>query len=376
MALKIIYSFNKRGFEADMLLEELAAASDDFCTFVPFNHDPYLDVNRYIRAQLLDNLYYARDPGLMRMYADIRATIGDLRADALLVDNALPYHPDFLRTLDVFKVMRTTDGPITAYDRDFAYVHAYDQVLFHSPAYSRDMGMAEKLRYVGALDARFWPLGVFSRMYDRIKTEDALFAHPRDIDVIFIGVPHPGKMALLAKVKKAFGSRCVLRGVASAKLNVYNNLMFGFPGWVRPVAFEQYVPLYQRTKIGFNVHNRGDFTVGSYRLFELPANGVMQISDGGEALNSFFGVGEEVVGHNGDDLIDKIRHYLEHDAERKRIALAGYRRAMRDHLMGHRLRQAAAMIEDGVRLKAARGGPGRAPEQHALTAEARRSPAP
>src|SRR4051812_48046000 len=100
MALKIIYSFNKRGFEADMLLEELAAASDDFCTFVPFNHDPYLDVNRYIRAQLLDNLYYARDPGLMRMYADIRATIGDLRADALLVDNALPYHPDFLRTLD------------------------------------------------------------------------------------------------------------------------------------------------------------------------------------------------------------------------------------------------------------------------------------
>lgn len=349
--MKIIYSFNKRGFEARLFQEEIAAASDDRYSFVPFNHDPYVETSRCIRAQLLDNLYYERDPELMRLYADLETMVGDLRADALVVDNVLPYHPEFLRKLKVFKVMRTTDGPISAYDRDFAYVHAYDQVLFHSPAYSRDMGMEEKLRYVGAKDACFWPLGVFSGMYDQSKTASTILSQRRDIEILFIGAPHLTKMPLLAKVKKAFGSRCIIRGVASWKRNLYYNGKFGFPGWIRPVAFEQYVPLYQRTKVGFNIHNRGDYTVGSYRLFELPANGVMQISDGGKYLDSFFKVGEEIVRHEGSDLIDKIRYYLDHEDERNRIALAGYRKVMREDLMKYRMRRAGELIENGIGLK-------------------------
>jgi spore maturation protein CgeB len=350
--MKIIYSFNKRGFEEQLFRDALLRASDERYTFIPFNHDPYVDTRLYLRAQLLDNLYDQRHPGLMRLYADIEALIGDARADALLVDNALPYHPDFLRTLKVFKVLRTTDGPLAAYDRDFAYVHAYDQVLFHSPAYSRDMGMEEKLRYVGAKDARFWPLGLFDAMFDPAQTEETLFAHQRDIDVLFIGAPHLNKMPLLAKVKKALGRRCILRGIATWKHNLYFNVMHGFPGWVRPVRFEDYVRLYQRTRIGFNVHNRGDYTVGSYRLFELPANGVMQISDGGTYLDAFFKSGEEIVGYRGaDDLIDKIRHYLDHDDERVAIARKGYRRVLRDHRMVPRLRQGAQLIEQGMRAR-------------------------
>ncbi|HXH37735.1 MAG TPA: glycosyltransferase [Thermoanaerobaculia bacterium] len=349
--MKIVYSYNKRGFEADMFRDEIAAGSDERYSFIPFNHEPYVETNRCIRAQLLDNLYYAKDPGLMRLYADIEMMIGDLRADALLVDNVLPYHPEFLRKLDVFKVMRTTDGPIAAYDRDFAYVHAYDQILIHSPAYSSELSMEEKLRYVGAKDVRFWPLGVFSPMYDHSKTAETILSQRRDIDILFIGVPHPSKMSMLAVVKKAFGSRCVIRGAATLKQNLYYNAMFGWPGWVRPVAFEEYVPLYQRTKIGFNIHNRGDYTVGSFRLFELPANGVMQISDGGEYLDSFFKVGEEIVRHRRDDLVDKIRFYLDHHDERNAIALAGYQKVMREDLMKHRLRRAGELIEDGIRIR-------------------------
>jgi spore maturation protein CgeB len=136
---------------------------------------------------------------------------------------------------------------------------------------------------------------------------------------------------------------------------VYFNLRFGFPGWIRPVQFSEYVPLYQRTKIGFNVHNRGDYTVGSYRLFELPANGVMQISDGGQYLNHFFEAGEEIIGYRGvDDLIDKIRYYLAHDAERQRIAMNGYRRVIRDHRFRDRMRQAGELIERAMGRQAER----------------------
>ena len=351
--MKIIYSYNKKGFEADYWHREIAAASNERVTFVPFNHDPYVDVSRYLRAQLLDNLYFSQDPGLMRLYGEFRELIARERADTIVVDNAFPYHPEYLRTLNVYKVMRSTDGPLAAYDRDFAYLHAYDHVLYHSPAYSRDLTMEEKLRYCGARNADFWPLSLHDAFYDASKTEETILAHERDIDVLFVGTAYPNKMPLLARVRKALGGRVVIRGNSSLKWNLYFNAKYRFPGWIRPIPFTGYVPLYQRAKIGFNVHNRGDYTVGSYRLFELPGNGVMQISDGGEYLSSFFDVGNEIVGYRGvDDLIDRIRHYLAHDEERKHIALNGYRRVMRDHRFPLRMRQGAELIERGMR----RGG--------------------
>lgn len=347
--LTVIYSFNKRGFEADYWTREIAAASDGDFTFVPFNHDPFLNPSLYCRAQLLDNLYFARHPGLQRLYQAFENLASASRADAVIVDNYPPYHPDYLRHLSLYKVLRVADGPLSAYDRDIPYLHAYDHVLYHSPAYSRDMGMAEKLHYCGARRADFWPLALFDAAFDPSQTEEMLFARERDIDIVFIGALHVNKMPLLAQVKKAFGRRCLLHGLTSLKKNVYFNLKYGFPQWVRPVAFEQYVPLYQRAKIGFNVHNRGDYTVGSYRLFDLPGNGVMQISDGGEYLSAFFRIGEEIVGYSSaEELIQAIRFYLAHEEDRRRLALNGYRRVMADHRIRKRLLEAGALIRIGM----------------------------
>jgi spore maturation protein CgeB len=265
----------------------------------------------------------------------------------MIVDNYPPYHPDYLRRFSLYKVLRVGDGPMSAYDRDFAYLHAYDHVFYHSPAYSRDMGMAEKLAYCGARRADLWPLALFDAAFEPDKDETALFAQERDIDVVFIGALYVNKMPLMAKVKKAFGRRCVMHGYTSAKKNAYYNVMHGFPGWLTPI--DSYVPLYQRARIGFNVHNRGDYTVGSYRLFDLPGNGVMQISDGGEYLEAFFRVGEEVIGYrNADELIDLIRWYLEREDERRRIAINGYRRVMQDHRIGGRLAEAVCLIRRGM----------------------------
>jgi spore maturation protein CgeB len=75
----------------------------------------------------------------------------------------------------------------------------------------------------------------------------------------------------------------------------------------------------------------------------------MQISDGGEYLNEFFTVGEEIIGYgSADDLIDKIRYYLAHDAERTRIAVNGFRRVHRDHRFSQRMRQAGELVEQGM----------------------------
>jgi spore maturation protein CgeB len=345
--VKILYSFNKRGDEAVYWEREIAAASDERVTFVPFNHDPYVDPALYLRAQRLDDLYFNRHPGLIRLYADVEARIRGEHFDVLMVDTCPPYHPDWLLRIPAYKVLRVTDGPLAAYDRDFAYAHAYNLVLYHSPAYSADLSMEEKLHYVGAKRTAFWPLGAFDATFTPSMTEDKLFSLQRDIDVVFVGALHLGKMPLLAKVKKAFGSRCRMHGLASVKKNLYFNAKYGFPGWVHPIRQSEYVPLYQRAKIGFNVHNRGKYTVGSYRLYELPANGVMQLSDGDEFLNRFFAVGKEIVGYSStDDLIDRIRFYLANEVERLRIARNGYRRVMKDYRIATLLRHAGQLIAE------------------------------
>lgn len=51
-------------------------------------------------------------------------------------------------------------------------------------------------------------------------------------------------------------------------------------------------------------------------------------------LEKFYELGKEIVVYkNTADLIEKIRYYLVHDAEREAIAAAGYERTMREHTL-------------------------------------------
>jgi spore maturation protein CgeB len=344
--MKIIYSFNKTGKEADTWTRELSSASTPRIQLIPFNHQRYVDPYRYLRAQLLDNLYYDRDPDLLRLYRDIEQHLHSHKADVLLVDNLFPYHPEFLRSLSVYKILRGSDGPVAAYDRDFAYLHAYDHVLYHSPAYSKDMTMPQKLAYCGARRFDFWPQWLFDSQYDPSRTEKDLNLERRPVDVVFVGGFHVGKMADLARIKRHFGRRCRMHGLITLKKNVYFNLRYRMPGWIRPIRWEEYVPLYQRSKIGFNLHNRGKFTVGNYRLFELPANGVMQISDGGEYLKCFFDPGREIISaEDVDTTIESIEYFLSHENERRDMALHGFRAAVGRHRFTHRVAELADILE-------------------------------
>ncbi len=350
--MKIIYSYNKSGDEAEFWGREIAAASSDAYTFIPFNHGAFMSPRKYVRAQLLDNHYYEQDAELHNMYKSLLELIEEHKPEVLLVDNRHPYHPEFLMQLKLHKVIRTSDGPITAYDRDFAYLHAYDQVLYHTPGYSRDLDFESKLHYCGARNVDFWPLGLFDRMYDQTKNEHTIMEHERDIDIVFVGATHLNKMPLITKVKKAFGKRCIIHGLSSWKRNLYFAWKYRYPYWTRPVAIDDYVKLYQRAKIGFNVHNRGKYTLGGYRFFELPGNGVMQISDGSEYLSRFFDEGNEIAGYSdSDDLIEKIKYYLENDAERERVAVNGYKRVMEDYQMKHLMIVLGDLLREGIARK-------------------------
>src|SRR5512147_2975226 len=109
--MKIIYSFNKTGYEAACWEREISEASDNQFTFIPFNHVKYLDPKLYIDSFKLDQLYQARNRSLLQLYADFETLLREQNADAVIVTNCPPYHPDFLRKLPVYKVLYSTDDP-------------------------------------------------------------------------------------------------------------------------------------------------------------------------------------------------------------------------------------------------------------------------
>jgi len=330
--MKILYSFNKTEFEETYWKNELRCINDSNCEIVPFNHGSYVNISKIIRAQLLDNLFYYEDKKLIKLYNNVSKIIEEEKIDVLLVDNCFPYHPEFLKTLKVFKVMRTTDGPVSAFDRDFAYVNYYDLVLYHSPAYNKFSTYPEKLDELKVKSHEFWPHGSFKAMRDQSLTLENLFAHNRNIDVIFIGALHFDKMESIAKLKKNLGDRFLYHGLSTIKRNIYFNVKYRYPGWVTAIKGEDHANLYRRSKIGVNIHNRGKYTVGSYRLFDLPANGVMQLSDGDDYLGNFFDVGSEIVSYKSiDNLLELVKYYLKNDVERERIATNAFVRTLNEY---------------------------------------------
>ena len=63
-------------------------------------------------------------------------------------------------------------------------------------------------------------------------------------------------------------------------------------------------------------------------------------------LEELFDVGKNLVVFEGaEDLQDKIRYYLPHDSERKRIAMSGYS-AVREHTYTNRAEQIIEFVEN------------------------------
>lgn len=346
--MKIVYSYNKQGYEAQAWQREIAAASGDGHAFVPFNHGEYIDPLACDDSVVLDRMYQSGAPALQNLQRALSDLLREERADALLVTNAPPYHPDFLRGLGVYKALYSTDDPGATYQRTIPYLHAYDHVFHCAPGYSADMSLREKLQYAGAKRVDFLPLGVFDFEFDAARSGPDLLAQERDIDVIYIGSFFRQKLDILAHLRRRLGRRLRIHGYFRLKHNLYMNVRYGFGTWIRPVSFEERVRLYQRSAVGFNVHwNRYGF--GNQRLYHLPANGVLQISDCPGFHDQVFEPGREILGFDTPgQLVDLIDRYLQDPSGRVQIATQAWRRTMSQYRIRDVTRRAADLMARGA----------------------------
>jgi len=106
-----------------------------------------------------------------------------------------------------------------------------------------------------------------------------------------------------------------------------------------------------RSRLVLNRH--GEIAEGyanNMRLYEATGVGALLLTEAGRNLSELFEPGREVVAYESeDDLVEQLRHYLDHDDERLRIAAAGQARTLREHTYAHRIADLSAMLEARLR---------------------------
>lgn len=218
------------------------------------------------------------------------------------------------------------------------YVRYYDYAFCGGIYFDTLKKTEEVYKEWGARKTLFVPLGANPVKY-RLPFEDL---SSRNIDLVYVGGAYLKKIIPIFRLKKHFSKRMLIygRGWNYEGTNIAKRVIEYMAKWyfeiprINELPSNKLVSLYQNAKIGFNMHM--SYGPSNLRLYELPMNGVMQICDCKDGLSELYRIDEEAVTYDSiSEAIEKIEYYLIHDEERKRIAMAGFRRAEQSYKMEH-----------------------------------------
>jgi spore maturation protein CgeB len=254
----------------------------------------------------------------MAFYDALAPELG--RCDVFIHYNGGNIHPDFLEQFSCIKVYHCADDP------DASRVLSKPVARYYDVCAISNVACLDLYAGWGCQRVFFWPLG--SSFPDDLLPTDAAPHSGRDVPVVFVGskfgvssLRFVGTLLGLHKRKRFMGA--VERRVAG--LHAYGH------GWRRGYIADAELPrLYASARIGLNKHN----SIGpiNFRLFDLPAFGVLQICDNREHLGRVFKLNEEVVGYETlDECLSLVDYYLRHGDEAEAIAFAGRERFFRDY---------------------------------------------
>lgn len=369
--MKIIFSWGARKEEKPIVEAEVKEWSNTGCSITSIDHREELSIERVWLPQKLNELYANKDETLCKFYNKI-ADLAETH-DVFIVGGDNVYHPEFIKSLNnIYTVIVSGDDPESSDRCSKPHVHAFNHSFCLGVNFDKDTKITEKFLRWGAKRADWWPHGFSQDEYDTSLTEGGIYNQERDIDLVYVGTSWL-KLERLAEVKKAFPQMKIYGRGWSWRAILYQPISYyraygkwrwrTLPGaikalllglWqVKELPADEVVPLYQRCKIGINLHL--SFGPSNRRTYQLPANGVMQICDCPEGLGQMFEIGKEVVAyHSVEEAIELIRYYLEHDDERKKIAAAGFKRTMKDYKRLTTFSRAMdkvkkGMLEDGIR---------------------------
>jgi len=274
---------------------------------------------------------------LPRLAVDGQAILSEqiraFRPDVIHFQDPGATDPDFVRSL------RPLIGRITAQiasgvpeGADFS---CFDLVLSSFPHF------VERFPQSG-WRAAYQRLGFEATLTERLHAA-------REFDVVFVGGISPGhrkRLDFLESVARAVPLKWWGYGIEALPENSPLREAYQGPAW----GIEMYDKLF-RARISLNFHlDIAEGFANNMRLFEATGAGSCLITDDKQNLGELFERNREIVTYGSTaECIERIRYYLDHEAERKAIAEAGQRRTLAEHSYLRRMEEYVEIVGRIVR---------------------------
>lgn len=297
-----------------------------------------------------------REIGVYTLEKDVRETTFE-EVEKYNPNYILGYDYGFLVNKELAKDLKNLKG--------VKFIHYFADEPQSKFAYTNNPEMYEELKklknkYVFNWDSEFLkdfegsiylPLGINKKLY---KTEFSGYKH----NISFVGRPLTEKrQAVLTRLVKEFGEISLFcyedhfkKSVAEIEeKNIFTEpeleaYKASYKGFVK--TEKELAQIYNSSKININVTEQGINNI-NYRVFEVLASSGFLITDEMKDLYTHFEVGKELeIYNNIDDLIDKIRFYLENLDIAHAIARKGRKHVAQNHTFKNRVEKIMKILKN------------------------------
>jgi spore maturation protein CgeB len=172
----------------------------------------------------------------------------------------------------------------------------------------------------------------------------------KEHDVVFIGGiggPHSEGTKLLEKIAEKFDNFKIW-GYGIEKVNENSPIKKCYQG--KPLFGKEMYEEIRKSKIILNRHIdiSGEYA-NNMRLYETTGVGSFLITDRKKNLQDLFTPQKEIETYtDSEDLISKIKYYLENPIQREEIALSGQKRTLSEHTYEKRMYELLEIIKKHV----------------------------
>jgi len=243
--------------------------------------------------------------------------------DLIWIDRGTDIFPETLK-----EIKRITRSLLVHHNTDdFKYVshlfrHYVKSIPYYDIHFTSNRFNIPELYELGAKKACFLELGYDHHLYRPVEVRDDDFKS----DLFFIGHWEPATEDYIVALVKA-GLPVSVRGAGWHKARNKKTLQSVLESG--PMCEEAYVKALCNGKIGLGIVSKWNRNQTAGRVFDIPACGVFLLAVRNPAMQDLYQEGVEAeFFSSAQELVQKARFYLEHEEERKRIALAGHRRCI------------------------------------------------
>jgi spore maturation protein CgeB len=225
-------------------------------------------------------------------------------------------------------------------------------VLDYDYVFTQDTGCIDFYKDLGCDHVYYVPLAAEPPAYTPILTEEEYI-----FDISFIGTAFDNRLAFIDSIAEYLVTKnTLIIGSNWDRLKRYELLkdkiiLLPF------LVYENSIEYYKRSKINMNIHrsiedvifNKNKVKINACsinnRTFEIASTGAFQMTDIRSDLEKCYIPGVQIETFTSPiDFIEKAERYLANPAQRKKIAMEGFKRTLIDHTYDKRVKDLLEII--------------------------------